>query len=127
MPEDFADDDSSKASGAAAVGSTRHLSHLAADDEALDETSRTHHEPNVMKESIESIVEEGLSGDGGGQLQKEQNDGVGKPSGSSSPNEPADVNLRLHRKVAEIAANAYKHASAQSQVRMRRGRGSAIS
>lgn len=120
MPESFKDDDC-KSSGA--VGSTRHLSHLTVDDEALDETSRTHHEPKEIQDSIESIVEEGLPGDDGEQLQKDKEDnGVGKPSSgsSSSPsmsrNDPADPNLRLHRKVAEIAANAYKRASAQSQV-----------
>lgn len=116
MPEGFTDDDS-KASGA--VGSTRHLSHLVVDDEAMDETSRTHHEPNEMQDSIESVVEESLPSDDE-KLQKDPtNKDVGGPSAapSASRNDPAaDVNYRLHRKVAEIAANAYKRASAQSQV-----------
>ena len=123
MPEGFTDDDS-KASGA--VGSTRHLSHLVVDDEAMDETSRTHHEPKEMQDSIESVAEESLPSDDE-KLQKDPtNKDVGGPSAapSASRNDPAaDVNYRLHRKVAEIAANAYKRASAQSQVR----RGSAIS
>ena len=70
------------------------------EDEVMDETATTRHEPLNIKEDE----------------YKEEDNNNKSNSGGSGAEEEIDVSLRLHRKVAEIAAKAYRRASEQSNV-----------
>ena len=69
-------------------------------EESVDETSTTRHEPTVLAD--ESIEEEAAVA-----MAESEQEGGGAEY---------DISLRLHRKVAEIAAKAYTRASDQSNV-----------
>ena len=69
------------------------------EDEVMDETATTRHEPLNIKEDE----------------YKEDDNNSNNSTGGGGDDE-IDVSLRLHRKVAEISAKAYRRASEQSNV-----------
>ena len=70
------------------------------EDEVMDETAVTRHEPLNIKEDE----------------YKEEDNKDNNNSTAGGEEAEIDVSLRLHRKVAEIAAKAYRRASEQSNV-----------
>ena len=92
------------------------------EEEALDETSRTVHEPlNAEQdakdaEEIASSMSEAEAEEAKEQKSPEPNKKE-KPSNKTyEKKKSSDYSLRLHKKVAEIAAKAYRRASEQSNV-----------
>ena len=69
------------------------------EDEVMDETATTRHEPLNIKEE-----------------EYKEDDNNNNKSSTGGEDAEIDVSLRLHRKVAEIAAKAYRRASEQSNV-----------
>ena len=69
------------------------------EDEVMDETATTRHEPLNIKED-----------------EYKEDDNKDNNNSTGGGEEEIDVSLRLHRKVAEIAAKAYRRASEQSNV-----------
>ena len=89
------------------VSSSHHQARLSTigEEDSMDETSRTVHEPLEMKdEKVEDLPAEEAP--------------PTPPTKASDQKETGkeDMSLRLHRKVAEIAAKAYRRASEQSNV-----------
>ncbi len=80
------------------------------EDESLDETGTTRHEAQLVKE--EKIEEEAAAALA---EEKKARESRGDENSGSKGGGP-DISLRLHRKVAEIAAKAYRRASEQSNV-----------
>jgi len=71
------------------------------EDEVMDETATTRHEPLNIKED---------------EYKEDDNNNKNNSAGGGGEDAEIDVSLRLHRKVAEIAAKAYRRASEQSNV-----------
>ena len=71
------------------------------EDEVMDETATTRHEPLNIKED---------------EYKEDDNSNSNNSSTGGGEEAEIDVSLRLHRKVAEIAAKAYRRASEQSNV-----------
>ena len=109
---------------AVSVEETAHHTTLhAIAEESLDETSATRHEPLLAaddeKEAEEALLlalqeEECVAAAEEEKTQQQQEGGGGKPPLESL--KEIDPSMRLHRKVAEIAAKAYRRASEQSNV-----------